>query len=282
MAKPTSDPRKPSAVRLGNHLRRLRTAVGLSQPSLAEEINGYGVDMVSKVENGYRVPKETMYDQWLDACRASDTDRQYLGDLYAQAREDKNPVPEFFALYLSREKAAEYLLLWCPAVISGLFQIYDYAYAMFMSIGLDEDEAAEKATARTDRRAILDGPNAPHVTMLLRESVLHCQVGTAETMVKQVTDLLEMAKRRNVIVQVVRGNEYFFGKEFQFEIASGDEIPHTLVTYAVEDQTLDDKALVRKAITVFREVQGRALTAEESRALIAEAIEKWKSLLQQQ
>jgi transcriptional regulator with XRE-family HTH domain len=281
MSKPAPDPRKPSAVRLGNHLKRLRTGAGLSQPSLAGEINGYGVDMVSKVENGYRVPKKTMYDQWLDACRASDTDRQYLDDLYAQATEDKNPVPEFFALYLSREKEAEYLLLWCPAVISGLFQVYDYAHAMFMCAEMDEDEAAEKATARTDRRTILDRPDAPHVTMLLRESVLHCQVGTPETMVRQLTDLLEMSKRRNVIAQVVQGSEYYPGKEFQFEVASGDEIPHTLVTYAVEDQTLDDKAVVRKAIAVFREIQGRALTAEESRTVVAEAIEKWKSLQQQ-
>jgi len=280
MTRPAPDPRKPSAIRLGNHLRRLRTAAGLSQPSLAGEISGYGVDMVSKVENGYRVPKQTMYDQWLAVCRATDTDRQYLDDLYAQATEDKNPVPEFFTLYLSREKEAEYLLLWCPAVISGLLQVYEYAYAMFMSIGLDEDEAAEKAATRIDRRAILDGPNAPHVTMLLLESVLYCQVGTKETMVKQLQDLLEISKRRNLILQVVPGNDYFFGKEFQFEVATGDEMPHTLVTYAVEDQTLDDKASVRKAIAVFREIQGRALTAEESRALIAEAIDKWKSLQQ--
>jgi len=222
-----------------------------------------------------------MYDQWLEACRATGTDHQYLDDLYAQATEDKNPVPEFFALYLSREKEAEYLLLWCPAVISGLLQVYEYAHAMFMSIGLDEDEAAEKATARIDRRAILDGPDAAHVTVLLQQSVLHCQLGTPETMVKQLTDLLETSKRRNVILQIVRGENYFFGKEFQFEVASGDEMPHTLVTYAVEDQTLDDKASVRKAIALFREIQGRALTAEESRALIAEAIDKWKSLQQQ-
>lgn len=281
MPKPGPDPRKPSAVRLGNHLKRLRTAAGLSQPALADQITGYGGDMVSKVENGYRIPKQTMYDQWLAACGGSDTDRQYLDDLYAQATEDKNPVPEFFTLYLSREKAAEYLLLWCPAILSGLLQVYEYAYAMFMCANIDEDEAAEKATARTDRRTILDGPNAPHVTMLLREAVLYCQVGTPETMAMQLTDLLEMSRRRNVIVQVVRGSEYFPGTEFQFEIASGDGIPHTLVTYAVEDQTLDDKAVVRKAIAVFKEAQGRALTAEESRALIAEAIEKWKSLQRQ-
>jgi len=280
MTRPAPDPRKPSAIRLGNHLKRLRTAAGLSQPSLAGEISGYGVDMVSKVENGYRVPKQTMYDQWLEICQATDTDRQYLDDLYAQATEDKNPVPEFFALYLSREKEAEYLLLWCPSILSGLLQVYEYAYAVFLAWGLDDEEAADKATARVDRRAILDGPNAPHVTVLLRESVLHCQVGTPATMVRQLTDLLETSKRRNVILQVVRGSEYFPGKEFQFEVATGDEMPHTLVTYAVEDQTLDDKASVRKAIAVFREIQGRALTAEESRALIAEAIDKWKSLQQ--
>jgi hypothetical protein len=57
--------------------------------------------------------------------------------------------------------------------------------------------------------------------------------------------------------------------------------PRQFLVHLAVNQTLDDKAVVRKAIAVFREVQGRALTAEESRAVIAEAIKKWKSLQQQ-
>ncbi len=279
------------AVRLGRQLRRIRLAAGYTTHlALAKRI-GFAEDAIQKAETGKRVPSEAVFPAILGACATTidgkhrvltDGERELLTELWEVARKESGPIPEFIELYLRREKKAEYLLLWCSAVISGLLQIYDYAYAMFTSADMDEDEASEKATARSGRRAVLDGAGAAHVTALLHESVLYCQVGTPETMVKQLTDLLEISRRRNVIVQVVRGSEYFFGLETQFEIASGDEIPHTLVTYAVEDQTLDDKAAVRKAIALFKEIQGRALTTEESRALIAEAVEKWKSLQQQQ
>ena len=45
------------------------------------------------------------------------------------------------------------------------------------------------------------------MTALLQEAVLYCQVGTPETMERQLADLLEMSKRRNVILQILRGNE---------------------------------------------------------------------------
>jgi Domain of unknown function (DUF397) len=62
----------------------------------------------------------------------------------------------------------------------------------------------------------------------------------------------------NVILQVVRGNEYFLGKESQFEIATGDEIPDTLVwVAAVEDQNSQAKAVVSAATKLFKRIQGR-------------------------
>jgi hypothetical protein len=68
-------------------------------------------------------------------------------------------------------------------IVSGLFQVYEYAHAMNTRAGFGEDEAAAKAGARQDRQAILNGPDAPHVTLLLDESVLRRRVGTPEVMV---------------------------------------------------------------------------------------------------
>ena len=197
--------------------------------------------------------------------------------MLGNARAARGKVPEFFEVYLGREQQAEYLMLWCPVVVSGLLQVPEYARAMYTRAGLDEDEIEENVTARINRQAILDRPDAPHVTMLLHESVLRRLVGTPEVMVKQWTRLLEVSKRRDVIIQVIRDDGYFFGLEGPFEIASGDEIPDTLVMVAVEDQTTDGKTVVRKATTLFREIQGRALTTEETRILITEAIEQWNS-----
>jgi hypothetical protein len=98
----------------------------------------------------------------------------------------------------------------------------------------------------------------------------------------QLEHLLESSEMPNVIVQIVRGNEYFLGKESQFEIANGEEIPDTLVwVAAVEDQNSQTKAVVSAATKLFKDIQSRALNVEDSRVLIREALQRWKSKQQQ-
>jgi hypothetical protein len=107
--------------------------------------------------------------------------------------------------------------------------------------------------------------------------VLYCRVGTPEIMIRQLEDLLEVSRRPNVVLQIVREDGYFVGRRGQFDLASGDEIPDTLVMYNVEDQTQDDRALASKAAALFERIRGYALTIEESRAIIREAVEHWNS-----
>jgi molybdopterin biosynthesis enzyme len=122
-----------------------------------------------------------------------------------------------------------------------------------------------------------------HVTAVIHESVLNSEVGSPEAMVAQLEDLLEMSEKQNVIIQVVKGDKYFFGKEGSFQIATGDQIPDTLVMVAaVEDQNSQARAVVSAATKLFRQVQSRALNVEDSRVLIREALQRWKSTLQQQ
>ena len=275
---PKADSRKPSAIRLGKNLKRLRLAAGIATiAALAIRINGYGEDMISKIENGHRIPRDELYSQWLDACKASDMDRECLDDLLAEARTEFGPVPQFFELYVRREKQAAFLRLWALDVLPGLLQTYDYAYAMFLAVGLDEDEATGRATARIKRRANVEGPDAKQVTAIIYEPVLYCQVGTPEVMAAQFEDLLKLSRQPNVVLQVVRSDRYFIGREGQFDIASGPEIPDTVVMYNVEDQTQDDRALASKAAASFERIRGHALTIEESRAVIREAIEHCNS-----
>lgn len=275
---PKPDARKPSAVRLGKNLKRLRLAAGLTTiAALASRINGYGEDMISKVENGHRIPRDEMYSQWLDVCKASEMDHECLDDLLAEGRLELGPVPQFFELYVRREKQAAFLRLWALDVLPGLLQTHDYAHAMFLAEGLEEDEAAAMATARNKRRANVEGPDAKQVTVVIYEPVLYCQVGTPGVMIQQLTDLVEVSRRPSVVIQVVRNSTYFPGRRGQFDVASGPEIPDTVLMYNVEDQTQDDRPLTGKAVALFERIRGYALTIEESRAIIQEAVEHWKS-----
>jgi hypothetical protein len=94
-------------------------------------------------------------------------------------------------------------------------------------------------------------------------------------MTAQLADLLEMCHQPNVIIQVVRDTGYFFGLEAVFYLASGHTIPDTLTMVTMEDQTTTDPAMVDKATAMFERIRGHALTIEESRVIIQEAVQRW-------
>lgn len=282
MASSPDPDKQTTARRLGQQLKRVRLAAGhATQAAFATRIR-YGEDAVSKTETG-TVPSRQLFTRWLEACKDSLTDGETaaLTALWESAREGRGPIPEFFELYLSREKDAVFLRLWMLNILSGVLQVHEYAYAMFIAVGYDEDEATELANARIQRRAALEGPDAKQVTATIYEPVLYAQVGTPEVMIKQLEDLLKVSRRPNVVVQVVRDTGYFVGRRGQFELASGPGIPDTLVMLNLEDQTQDSHALAAKSAAVFERIRAYALPLEESQALIRKALEHWKSQQQQ-
>lgn len=278
MSRPSSrDPENDPAATLGKTLRRLREAAGITSYAAASSRIGYGQDTVRKAESGTQVPTQEVLHKLLDAYQLAGPVRETVIDLWKLARRSKGPVPEFAEKYIAAEKKAEFLHLWALLMIPGPLQTREYAYAMYVTVGMDEDEAAEKADARIDRQAVLERPEPPHVTAVIHESVLHCLVGSPEIMIAQLTRLLEWSQRRDITIQIVPDAGYFVGMEGAFEIASGNEIPDTLIMLAVEDQVSEDHRLTRKVLAMFEEIRGHALSIEETRTVIQEAIEKWKS-----
>jgi hypothetical protein len=142
---------------------------------------------------------------------------------------------------------------------------------------LDKDTAAKKAEARIKRQSILDGPDGTGTTFVIWEPILHRVVGTREVTAKQLAHLLEMIDRPNVVIQVVREAEYFPGFAGQFQIATGGEIPDTLVMITLEDQTTIDPAQVDSATALFERIRGYAESMEASRGIIQEALQRCES-----
>jgi hypothetical protein len=276
-----------AAVRLGEELRQLRIAAGYpSIQALAARIDGYGDSMLAKVETGRRVPGRQLFPPWLDACAVhvqdkfpvlTDGHRRALSALWEIALKREGPIPEFAQKYFAEEEKATFVRLWALLFMPGLLQTRGYAHAMFLAGGMDEDEAAEKTGVRMGRQGILEGPDPAHATVVIHELALHFRVGTPEIMIGQLERLLELSRRPNLVIQVVRDTGYFPGLRGPYELASGEAIPDTLLMLAVEDQMVQDGALTRKAIALFEAIRSYALNAEDSRALIVEAIAQWKS-----
>jgi hypothetical protein len=275
---PIRDPRKDPRALLGRALKRLRVAAGYTtQAALAARLDGHGEDSVQKAETGYQLPTDDLILRWLDTCDASELDRELIADLAEHAREAEPIIPHFAEPWLEVEPEAAIIRAWALDVLPGLLQTYDYAFAMFITGGLDEDRAAARAAARAKRAAILDGPDGTRLTAILHEPILHCRVGTPDIMMGQLEHLLAMVDRPRVIIQVVREAGYFPGRRGQFQIASGRAIPDTLNMITVRDQTTNDPAVVDEATVLFEDIRSYACNVAESRALIQEALQLWKS-----
>jgi transcriptional regulator with XRE-family HTH domain len=276
-----------AAARLGEELRQLRLAAGYpTVQALAARVNGYGESQLAKVEQGRRTASKQLFPAWLGACAThvkdgtpvvTDPLRRALTALWEIALRKEGPIPEFIEKYFEIEAKAAFIRFWGLLVIPGLLQTREYARAMFLTEGIDEEEAAEKTGVRTGRQALLEGPDAAHATAVIHELALHFQVGTPEVMIAQLQHLLALSRRPNFVLQVIPNSGYFPGVRGPFEIASGADIPDTLLILAVEDQMMEDSALTRKSIALFEHIRSYALNAEDSRALITEAIEQWKT-----
>ncbi len=275
---PLRDPKKDPRALLGRALKRLRLAAGITtQAAMAARLDGYGEDSVQKAETGYQLPTEDLVTRWLDACDTTDLDREIVADVYEHAREADPVIPPFAEPWLEVEPQAAIIHAWALDVMPGQFQTYDYAHAMFIKGGLDEDRAAARAAARVKRARILDGPDGTRFTAILYEPILDRMVGTPEIMIGQLEHLLALMDRPNVIIQVVREAGYFPGHNGQFQIASGRAIPATLNMITIRDQTTSDPVVVDEATVLFEQIRSYALNVASSRALIQEALPRWQS-----
>ena len=271
------DPESDPAAAFGEALGRLREAAGFTTQEAAATRLNYGHDTISRWETGAVVPDENQINRLLDQYGVTGILRDNTLTMWRLARRAKGPIREFFARYFEEEQEAAFLRVWGLLMIPGPLQIREYAYAMFLAEGLDEDEAAEQTELRMRRRARVDGPDTAYVTALIHERALYFQVGTPETMIAQLSNLLELSRRRNVVIQAIPDEGYFPGAPGPFEIASGPDSSDIVDMVTVEDFVTDEPTMVSKVIARFQRIHGYAPSVTESRTLITEALQWWES-----
>ena len=278
MASQKRDPRKDPKAALGEALRQLRVDAGYTQGGAAAKVNGYSEDSVQKAETGNQVPSDELYEGLLPLYNVTPREKVILGIMREHARHADPVIPEFAEPWLDAEKAAAIIHTWSLDTLPGLTQTYDYAHAMFVKVGLDEDLAGARATARVKRADILSGKEPTRLIAVIYEPLLYRQVGTPETMVAEIEHLLGMMDKPNVIIQLVRSREeYFPGHDGQFMTASGRTIPGTMNQIGIVDHTTTTAAVVDRSSMLFEVIRSYAVSATESRVLIQEALQRWKS-----
>ena len=268
---PPRRPRRPSEspalIAFGRQMRRLREAKGLKQETIAHLTQVSG-PQVSKIENGKKRATRSFVefvDEHLEANGA-------LINLWEDLNKDGHPVPIWFD-WPQIETDAAMLICWQHSVIPGLAQTPEYALAIVHG----NQEAAD---LRISRQAVLsrDDERGPAIVLfLIEEQVLYHQVGTAETMKKQLEHLIEISMLPNVTVQVVLSRGDHDGNMGAFVLATMED--RSEVAYAetaIRAITTDDPADLSVLARTLVDLRARAVTRDMSRELIKKvAEERW-------
>lgn len=256
----------------GAEVRRARDAAGMSQSELGELVPCHKA-MVSRIESGLAVADAN----FADVCSRT-FGNEWFARFWADSQTWDATYPEQFREYAEYEAEATSLWFFEHTLIPGLLQTEAYARTVFeRHPHVTPGEVTERAAARMARQAIFDHESPPMVWVLLDESVLRREVGSAKIMVEAVTFLAGLAARPRVTVQLLPGTDAHAGLQGGMAMA---ETPDACVV-ALEDfldgRTTDSPMLVAQANERFDSLRSDAYRRSESLRILTEAVETWKT-----
>jgi hypothetical protein len=204
----------PTVLRmlLGNHLRRLREAQGVSREDAGWEIRS-SESKISRMELGRVGFKELDVADLLTlyGLAADDPERERLLSL---ARESNTPgwwhrfgdvLPGWFQSYLGLEASASLIRTYEVQFVPGLLQTADYARAV-VKLGHPRARPIEldrRVELRIQRQRLLTKEDAPQVWAVIDEAALRRPIGGVDVLRAQIEALLEANELPNVRLQVL-------------------------------------------------------------------------------
>ncbi|MDN3023365.1 helix-turn-helix transcriptional regulator [Streptomyces sp. S.PB5] len=251
----------------GSLLRFFRERAGVTQEALAQYV-GYSKSQVAMVERGERAPKGQFVE-------IADERLGAQGALLAAARKLRvSRFPSWFEDYAELEARATAIYMYTTHVIPGLLQTEAYALATFEvhRPSLEDEEIETRLAARLDRQRVLERRPAPVVGFVLEEHILRRPLGGGQALKEQLGHILNIGRRRNVEIQVMRtGRQNHAGLDgpmILLEAEDPDRIayvegPHN--GYFVSQQPELGQMFARYGI-----LRAQALDPEESAQLISE------------
>ncbi|MEV6577360.1 helix-turn-helix transcriptional regulator [Streptomyces sp. NPDC051582] len=183
---------------VGRQLKVWREIAGMKIADFARAI-GYGEDLVRKVEAGTRIPRSEYLDKADAALKA--------GGRIAAMKVDVEPVryPKRVRDLAKLEALAVEMYAYGNHNLHGLLQTEEYARVLFeLRQPAQSAKVIESGMAgRMGRRAIFDRDPAPTLSFVLEEVTLRRPIGGKMVLRRQLEHLLDVAKLRQVTVQVM-------------------------------------------------------------------------------
>ncbi|CAL9493979.1 hypothetical protein SUDANB145_03278 [Streptomyces sp. enrichment culture] len=247
-------------------LKLWRESAGLTQPEFGAAI-GYGEELVSSVERMRRIPRPEYLEAADEVLNA--------GGKIAALKKDLADVryPKKVRDVKRLEAEAVQICSYNNSVIDGLLQTEEYARAVFSSRRppLPEEELERQLTARLARQDLLGSPTAkPLFNFVTCEATLRRLIGGKMVMREQLERLLEVARLRNVDLQVLplecEENSGVGGSFRLLKLKDGSTVG--LVEAPLTNRVLSDPRDTTVLDVRYGSIRSQALTPRESLALI--------------
>ncbi|MDG9723457.1 MULTISPECIES: helix-turn-helix domain-containing protein [unclassified Streptomyces] len=270
-------------VVLGRRLQELRETAGLKREEAAKvlRVAPATVRRMEMAEVALKIP----YVQILLTAYGVPTSE--VSAFVALAEEANQPgwwqrfhdvLPDWFSMYVSLEGAARIVRSYEPHFIPGLLQTEDYARSVLEAgtIGSAGRDAVERhVSLRMERQRLLEDADAPHLWVVMDETVLRRPVSVdGRVMRDQLDKLLEFSARDRVTLQVA---------EFEDGPHPGTYAPFTLFRFAEPELPdmvfteyltgalyLDSRAEVSAHLEVLDHMTARAASTQRTEKVLRE------------
>jgi hypothetical protein len=274
---PSEDP-GPVVQRLilGERLRGLRETAAVTLDDVEAKLKWYR-GKLSKIENGTKLGiNEREMTKLLDVYRASGPEATQVVQLWNEARRRAAPerVSDWAKQYIPLERAASTIRM-VYGEIPGLLQTRDSARAQLsrspVVLAADVDSMAVAREERGDRLYLPDGPQ---VQAVLGEEAILRRIGPPDVMRAQLRRLRDMSELPTMSLRIVpldRGPHAALSCPFTLL-----RIDRTSTTIGYVE-TLTGAYYIKTVAAyslAFDQVQGDALTEQDTRALLDRHIEE--------
>lgn len=271
--------------RLGQELRRLREAKGMTAEEVAERLL-VSQSKISRLENGRRSISQR---DVRDLCGVYEVEDQRMVDSLMEMAKDSRQqgwwhafgdVP--YSVYIGLETDAASLRVYDPQVIPGLLQTRPYAEALITgalpeTASSDIENRVQVRLRRQERITALENPL--RLWTVLDEAALRRIVGNKLLMREQLESLVEQSQLPHVTVQVIPFDMGAHpGLNGQYAILEFPDAADSSVVYiegVTSDLYLEKAADVQKYSVMYEHLRAQALNVDQSRQFIADLAKEY-------
>ncbi|MEU9016100.1 helix-turn-helix transcriptional regulator [Actinomadura sp. NPDC048394] len=263
--------------KLGQRLRAIREDRGLTLQKAARLLNRTPSSL-SKLETGKRGIRRPALEHMLDRYEISDPgERQALYDLARDSgkkgwwlRYEGKLAPSMLD-YISLESDAASIKSHQLHLVPGLMQTEEYARevigsAKVLGVEPDIDGLVE---VRMRRQQLLFEEDAPHLWVVVYETVVHQQFGGRQVARGQLRRLIELAELPNVTFQILPFSAGTHpGLNGSFTTLETNDLSVVLVENLTTGWYLEDPDEISQYDMVFDHQRARALSPSASRSFV--------------